>query len=167
MVIELKPALKALECAVVLSIEYLAPIFIMVYAYSRMIIALTKKVANPVNGPRSAVSKAKKNVLVTTTLIGVMFVLCWTPLEIYFISYQLSNGWNRLLYLVFTGLLTCNMFVNPFIYCFKYERFRKELKQLIFRRCRRHQVGDGEVISIPVATSRITNNPLQSFQSHY
>ena len=59
---------------------------------------------------------------------------------------------------VFTGLVMCNMSVNPVVYCFKYEHFRTQLKQLVRSRFGRNRVRPGEesnhglTLSVPAAT---------------
>ncbi|XP_038068951.1 substance-K receptor-like [Patiria miniata] len=147
---EMSSGIKALYHTIVLAIEYLVPITILIYTYSRILIMLKRKTANQqVNGPRNAMTKAKKNILVTTVLIGIMFVVCWTPTEVSFISRQLfRDDWGARFYYPFTSLLACNTFVNPIIYCLKYEHFRSELRKLILKRCPRNRVNDGEVVSI-------------------
>ncbi|XP_038069079.1 neuropeptide receptor 22-like [Patiria miniata] len=140
--IEMETALKVFEATMVVVIECLMPFTILIYTYSRIIITLTKKSA-PMNGPQNAVNKAKRNILVTTMLIGIMFAVCWTPLEVLFIYEQFSGDWSTPLYDPFTTLVACNMFVNPIIYFFKYNHFRSELRQLIQKLLRRNRVGDG------------------------
>ncbi|XP_038069078.1 neuromedin-U receptor 2-like [Patiria miniata] len=77
--IDMETVLIVFLASLVLIVESLVPITILTYAYSRILIKLTKKSTNPPNGPRNVMNKAKKNVLVTTMLIGIMFVVCWTP----------------------------------------------------------------------------------------
>ncbi|XP_038068953.1 galanin receptor 2b-like [Patiria miniata] len=149
--VELKIGWKIFEASAVITVEYLVPIIILIYTYSRIFIVI-KKSANLLNGPRNFINKAKKNILVTTMLISIMFVVCWTPIEVFYVCAYISGIWGGWLYATFTGLLACNMFVNPIIYCFKYEHFRSELKSLVIRRCRTSRVGDGEAIPIPAAT---------------
>ncbi|XP_038068934.1 cysteinyl leukotriene receptor 2-like [Patiria miniata] len=154
----LETGLKIFENVVVAFIEYLVPITILIYTYSRIIIKLTKKSANPMYGPRNAMNKAKKSVLVTTVLIGLMFVVCWTPKVVFrtcsFIMGK-NDGW---FYAITNILVACNTFVNPIIYCFKYEHFRSELRSLVIRRCRRNRVEDRNAIPMPAAAPRMNPN---------
>ncbi|XP_038056821.1 somatostatin receptor type 3-like [Patiria miniata] len=144
-------------------VEFLVPVSIMTYAYARILIILTRKLANPVNGRH--LSKAKKNVLITSVFTGVMFLVCWTPLMLY----NLFGVFVHLGVVVASepgfdviGLITCmaacSTFVNPVVYCFMYERFRSQLKDLVVKRCRRNQVGDGDPISINTATLEVTHD---------
>ncbi|XP_038068950.1 galanin receptor type 1-like [Patiria miniata] len=154
--IEMSSGVKALYHTAVLAVGYFVPITILIYTYSRILIMLRKKTLNQqANGPRIVMTKAKKNILVTTMLIGVMFVVCWTPIEVLYIYQRFTVYWSTPLYYPFTSVLACNMFVNPIIYCFKYEHFRSELRQLIIKRCRRNRVNNVEVMSIAVAALRM------------
>ena len=145
----MEPGVRAIFSSAVVVTEYFAPITVLIYTYTRILIVLTKKLVNPVNGQQNTMSKAKKNVLVTTLLIAIMFVVCWTPIEAQFIYSTASNtpGMLSILYAPFTALVACNMFVNPIIYCFKYEKFRSQLKYLVLKRFRRNRVWNEEVIS--------------------
>ncbi|XP_038066382.1 cephalotocin receptor 2-like [Patiria miniata] len=155
---ELVTSLKIFEASAVITIEYLVPMTILIYTYSQIIITLTKKSANPMNGPRNVMNKAKKNVLVTTLLIGVLFTVFWTPSEILYICQLFSGDWDILFYSLITSLLACNMLVNPIIYCFKYDHFRSELRNLVIGRCRRNRVEDGDAIPAPAAARRMNTN---------
>ncbi|XP_038068960.1 galanin receptor 2a-like [Patiria miniata] len=155
--IEVEIDLQIVQALAVITIEYLVPITILIYTYSRIFIVI-KKSANPLNGPRNAMNKVKRNVLVTTMLIAVMFVVCWTPTEVFYVNAYISRIWEGWLYATITGLLACNMFVNPVIYCFKYEHFRSELRNLVTRRCRRKRVGAVEAIPRPAAARRMNPN---------
>ncbi|XP_038073003.1 allatostatin-A receptor-like [Patiria miniata] len=105
---------------VVVGTEYLVPLAILIYTYTRILIALTRKVGNPAGGQLNSLSKAKKNVLVTVLLAGIMFVVCWTPAEIYYIDVLFfDDSFGDGVYVALTGVLACNMFINPIIYCFK------------------------------------------------
>ncbi|XP_038069057.1 allatostatin-A receptor-like [Patiria miniata] len=162
---ELETGLRVFQFSAEFTIEYLVPITILVCTYGRIIFTLTKKSANPMIGARNTTNKAKKNVLVTTILIGLMFVLCWTPIELLFLYSQLTGDWNTSLYDPFTSLVACNMLVNPVIYCFKYEKFRSELRKLVLKRCRRNRVEDGNTISMSAASSRMNANRMHVGES--
>ncbi|XP_038069049.1 galanin receptor type 1-like [Patiria miniata] len=152
---EFETGLKVFEISATITIEYLVPMTILIYTYSRIIITLTKKSSNQMNGAWKVMNKAKKNVLLTTILIGIMFVLCWTPVEVLYLYKQLSEDWSTPLTDPFISLVACNMLVNPVIYCFKYEKFRSELSKLVLERCRRNRVEDGNTISMSAASSRM------------
>ncbi|XP_038069065.1 cephalotocin receptor 2-like [Patiria miniata] len=162
---QLETGFKVFHALAGITFEYLVPVIILIYTYSRIIITLTKKSANPMNGARNTTNKAKKNVLVTTMLIGIMFVLCWTPTEVLAVYIQLSDDWKTPLYDIFTSLVACNMLVNPVIYCFKYEKFRSELSKLVLERCRRNRVEDGNTISMSAASSRMNTNRMHVGES--
>ncbi|XP_038068929.1 allatostatin-A receptor-like [Patiria miniata] len=155
---QMEIGLKIFATSVAMVIEYLVPITILIYAYSRITIKLAKKSANPMYRPRIDMNKAKKNVLVTTMLIGLMFAVCWTPTVVNHVRSLITGIKGDLSYAVATSLVSCNTFVNPIIYCWKYEHFRLELRSLFIRRCRRNRVEDGNAIPMPAAVTRMNPN---------
>ncbi|XP_038066381.1 galanin receptor 2b-like [Patiria miniata] len=60
------------------AIQYLVPITVITFSYTRILIMLTKKCVNPVNGAPNVISKAKNNLISTTLIISIMFVLSST-----------------------------------------------------------------------------------------
>ena len=85
--------------------------------------------------------------MITTLLIGIAFVLCWTPSKVHFIiKFVVKNNWGDSLYKGFNGLVACNLFINPIIYCFKYDHFRSQLKDTILKMCRNNQVRNEQPI---------------------
>ncbi|XP_022087616.1 substance-K receptor-like [Acanthaster planci] len=135
--------LQVLFGAVVVGIEYLIPMSIMVYTYSRILTSLSMRPGNPVSGQPNSLSRAKRNVLVTVLLAAVMFAVCWIPSELtYLNAVFFGDTFGEQVYEASTGVLACNMFVNPVIYCFMYERFRVQLRGLIMRRFRGNRVAN-------------------------
>ncbi|XP_071799980.1 galanin receptor 2b-like [Asterias amurensis] len=154
--VQLETAPQALEATVALLIEYLIPVCLMSFSYVRIFTTLRRKLAgnatvNPRRQRHGIMGKAKKNVVETMLLAGVMFFVCWTPTEVLYTVHIATNGQTpHIMYLAFTGLLTCNMCVNPIIYCFKYEHFRVEIVKLVgskFRRNRVHTEGELNLVS--------------------
>ncbi|XP_033624694.1 uncharacterized protein LOC117288103 [Asterias rubens] len=91
-------------------------------------------------------SKAKRNVILTMLIAGIMFFICWTPLEMmrFLVTLGITREPNELTRTILTGLVMCNMSVNPVVYCFKYQHFRTQLKQLVRSRFGRNRVRPGE-----------------------
>ncbi|XP_071788465.1 adenosine receptor A2a-like [Asterias amurensis] len=122
-----------------LSTEYLIPVFLMSFCYIRILITLRRRLAGPRQHLRGVMSRAKRNVIESMFLAVVMFVVCWTPAEGLYLTYLATNRASApLVNIAFSGLLTCNMCVNPIIYCFKYQQFRGQFRELLTRRP--HQV---------------------------
>ncbi|XP_071788445.1 galanin receptor 2b-like [Asterias amurensis] len=94
-------------------------------------------------------SKAKRNVIATMLISDCMFFICGTPMQAFRLLYTtgvLTSSTPSLDFLNQTckTLVMCNMSVNPVVYCFKYEHFRTQLKQLVRSRFGRNRVRPGE-----------------------
>ncbi len=136
----------------VLLVEYIIPVVLMSFSYIRILLLLRDKLTD--NGTVSqqadvVLSKAKRNVILTMLITGIMFFICWTPLEMMRLLFSFNIISTRepavaRVRSVFTGLVMCNMSVNPVVYCFKYELFRTQLKQLVRSRFGRNRVRPGE-----------------------
>ena len=139
-----------------LSTEYLIPLFIMVFSYTRILLVLRRKLV----GNRPGVfDSAKRNVVTTMLVVGILFVVCWTPLEVLKLKTIVTNDFRPLsVYVAVAGILTCNMCVNPVIYCFKYEHFRVQLMNIVrssFRQNRVHteEASSAQSIDLTLATT--------------
>ncbi|XP_033642464.1 nociceptin receptor-like [Asterias rubens] len=143
--------------------DLVIPIGIIIFAYSKIISELhhrsKARVGDNNQDARNMLSKANKNVTKTLFLVAVCFVICWTPAEINYILYNLglnNNFVNSTMYQALNAFVVVNVCVNPFIYCFTYERFQKQVKKMICGGARGNQVGttdDG---------STMRNNTVQS-----
>ena len=75
---------------------------------------------------------AQRNIFETCLFMTVVFVLCWTTIEIalllYFFGYypDLSNSH----YKIGRILIISNSCINPYIYAIRYDDFKKQLKSL-------------------------------------
>ncbi|XP_071788516.1 galanin receptor 2b-like [Asterias amurensis] len=140
-------------------VEYTIPVVLISFSYIRILLLLRHKLINgTVNQQGDGVfSKAKRNVILTALLAGIMFFLCWTPLEMmrFLNSVGITREPTNLVRATLTGLVMCNMSVNPVVYCFKYEHFRTQLKQLVRSRFGQNRVRpgvesiDGPTLSVP------------------
>ncbi|XP_022108910.1 neuropeptide Y receptor type 2-like [Acanthaster planci] len=134
-------AMKICIGVLAFTVEYVLPILTMVYSYGKILIALTKNLVNPVTPRQHFVHRAKKNVLVTLLMVTTVFVICWTPSECYYVGVLVLNlRENETLYISFTTLLACNLFINPVIYSFIYHNFRFHLRDLVLGRFHRNRV---------------------------
>ncbi|XP_054767561.2 cholecystokinin receptor-like [Lytechinus pictus] len=128
---------------------YVIPMVIMAFAY----ISIAKALRQRVNSRATASTKvqltltakdtlkpqvnhherARVNVIKTLITVSVTYAICWTPNHIVYLCFNLGKGvgwitgpmYNFTVYLAFF-----NMCINPFIYTFKYRRFREGLKTL-------------------------------------
>ena len=82
---------------------------------------------------------ARRNTLKTFVLIGVSFIICWGPDQIYFLLYNLGYEMNIdknssfIKFVIFLVYLNCT--INPFIYVIKYKDYHVALKELFRHQC--------------------------------
>ncbi|XP_038058598.1 allatostatin-A receptor-like [Patiria miniata] len=131
-------------------IRYTVPLIILIYAYTRILIRLHKKIVNPANIHQNFFRRAKENVLKTVLVAGIMFAICWFPIEYVYFRAILGHVPSMLVYRGVTALVSCNAAVNPVIYCFMYEHFRSQLKDVFRKRLRRNQVQNGQPIRLGI-----------------
>ena len=125
------------------------PVLTLVILYSRIVYWLWfRKDDEGVAGvapERLAVKRVRKKVTKMVIIVSFIYVMCWfPPLTNYLLSYADSDSsFGDLVYVITIVFVTLNSTVNPVIYSFQNERFRKHLKQLVFRR--RGRVMPGEL----------------------
>ncbi|XP_033641662.1 mu-type opioid receptor-like [Asterias rubens] len=126
--------------------ELVVPMSIMVLCYSLIIWKLRQRAqAHGRDNNTSAqetFSKANRNVTQTVVLVTIFFFICWSPTETNYLLFNLSvyqpvNLYEDIFYRVTGGIVVINLCINPLIYCFTYERFQKQLKEMVGRRTRR------------------------------
>lgn len=122
--------LQLLLGLVIFILEYLLPLSIMTFAYVSIILMLRKRTKS--KSKMSCFQQAKKNVTITLILVFFSYVICWTPTELTYLQYNLGGSYNfdGALHKTVTILVLCNMCVNPFIYTFKYEQFKTQLRKV-------------------------------------
>lgn len=108
------------------------------------------------NTPRSIFNRAlHKSHMRTTKMSAVVlavFLGCWMPFNIYlWCEYYGKKKINQATILIVFQVLLLNSVLNPLIYCFGLELFKKELKLIIF--CRK-SVNEGNSSSNTVGNSR-------------
>ena len=141
--IPMDKTVELITSATVVIVEYLLPIAILTYAYTRMIFTLKKKTVHPTVGREVFFRRAKENVLKIVVLVGGAFILCWAPAEFEFVAVTfLDILVSDSVYSAFSTLVACNMLINPIIYCFMYEHFRAQLKGVLRKGFRNNQVHD-------------------------
>ncbi|XP_006825016.1 mu-type opioid receptor-like [Saccoglossus kowalevskii] len=118
------------------------PLTCMSYAYINIYLMFKKKerqitVTNSANdavtvAQGSSWSKASTNIVKTFIVVTVSFALCWLPLTVYNFVHVCSGivSYEGFIYNMCLVLACCNMCVNPLIYLFKYDRFKRELRRI-------------------------------------
>ncbi|XP_033641658.1 nociceptin receptor-like [Asterias rubens] len=126
--------------------EFVIPVVIMVSSYSLIIRKLRQRAqAHGRDNNTSAqetFSKANRNVTQTVVLLTISFFICWGPVETIYLLfnlglYQPANLYEDIFYRVTGGIVVINLCISPFIYCFTYERFQKQVREMVGRRTRR------------------------------
>ncbi|XP_038063715.1 galanin receptor 2a-like [Patiria miniata] len=119
--------------------EFLIPLTIMTFSYVSIILALRGRSNGKTN---NTFQQAKKNVTTTLCLVFMSYVICWTPTEFTFLLFNLGRDYDftSTTHKVVTVMVMCNMCVNPFIYAFKYDLFKKHAKRMFCRCCRDNKV---------------------------
>lgn len=75
--------------------------------------------------------RVRSNVIKTLFLVAFVYIICWTPNQVIFLLYNLSLydlDFNGAVYVSGVSLAFCNMWINPFIYTFKYRKFQKGVR---------------------------------------
>ena len=122
--------------AVIFVLDSLIPLFLMVYLYGRIVFCLWFRSTVP-ELTRSALLRARKQITKMILIVTVLYALFWTPVVVlYFIAYyNIPNvGYGSVAYNSSVVFVCLNSSVNPFVYSFQNERFRKGLRDL-FRSC--------------------------------
>ena len=120
--------------------DLIIPITIIIFAYSKIIFEIRKRskarVCDNNRDAQKMLSKANKNVTKTLLLVAVLFAICWIPTEISYIMYNLGvNPLNSTVFEAMGAIVVVNLCVNPFIYCFTYERFQTQVKKMVCGGC--------------------------------
>ncbi|XP_038055615.1 nociceptin receptor-like [Patiria miniata] len=150
--------------------EMVIPLLIMVFTYSRIIWSLHQR--SRTRGENNAAaremfSKANRNVTITLIVVAMFFAICWLPADIYYLLYNLNLHPNFIsdpVYEFTSVIVVLNLCINPFIYAFAYERFRKKLLQMLC--C--HHMGANRITGLENRTdegTHISTNPPVSMVS--
>ncbi|XP_033624575.1 neuropeptide FF receptor 2-like [Asterias rubens] len=147
----ISPTARIVLFIVIILVEYIIPVILISFSYGRILLVLRQKLDNAnANQQNGILSKAKRNVIITLLIAGFMFFICCTPMQTLRVLLTIgvvSSSSSELVTILgqaFLGFIMCNMCVNPVVYCFKYEHFRTQLKQLVRKRFGRNRVRPGE-----------------------
>ena len=121
------------------------PTITMIYLYSKVVFDLWFKQIN--GATQIAVRKSRKKVTKVVLIVSVIYAISWFPQLILYLlsSFLESFEVGEVPYIVSDAMMTFNSAVNPMIYAFQSERFRREFKQLLCFRCRSNGVLPGPV----------------------
>ncbi|XP_022109050.1 beta-1 adrenergic receptor-like [Acanthaster planci] len=138
-------------------LQYILPVGVMFFAYIRISVELKRGAARvgppppgaaapateaaspaepvpPDMGMRESLLKARRNIFKTLLTVFITFLVCWTPNQVIFLSYNLGLldlNFKEWYYLLSVAMVAANCCVNPFIYVAKYRHFRNGLRQML------------------------------------
>ncbi|XP_038077131.1 uncharacterized protein LOC119744980 [Patiria miniata] len=137
------PTIQAVGGVFIFLWELVIPLSIMIFAYIRIILELHKrsKAREGDNNQvaQSMLSKANKNVTKTLLVVTIFFTVCWVPADVNYILFNLGlndNSFDSIWYQAAGSIVVVNMCINPFIYCFTYDRFQRQARKMVCGRCR-------------------------------
>ena len=132
-------------------VEFLLPLFIMLYCYIRMLIVVHKSAKMNINARRNdskqhgskdaatdQKARARQNVIFTLVMVCACFVLCWCWNEVYILSFNLGYllaPFDGIFYHFSVIMVYCNCCINPVIYSLRYREFQLAVRGL-FTGCR-------------------------------
>ncbi|XP_068671778.1 neuropeptide FF receptor 2-like [Montipora foliosa] len=110
------------------------PIVLMSVLYSRVVYSLWFKQEERISrNTNQGVVKVRKRVTKMVLSVSIIYGLCWMPnLSIYALNYfSPSQNYGDVTYITSIVLVTCNSTVNPLIYVFVSQKFRRKIKRLL------------------------------------
>ena len=113
------------------------PISVMVVCYTRMIYALYKSsrslgASNSANSDKLRL--AQKNIFQTCLIMIVFFLVCWIPYEVAVIMFvNFYTHFSDTHYTIGALLIVLNSSINPYIYVFRYDDFKIQLRKMIMK----------------------------------
>ena len=116
--------------AILFVLDSLIPLSLMGYLYGRIVYRLWFSGPSPV---RFALLRARKKFTKMILIVTVLYALFWTPVAVlYFISYYgIPNiSYGSAAYNTSVVFVCLNSSVNPFVYSFQNERFRRGFRDL-------------------------------------
>ncbi|XP_022097329.1 trissin receptor-like [Acanthaster planci] len=138
-------------------VHYVVPVTVMLFAYIRISVELKRRAARlqpalppvdptagvstadtarPINVLAASLLRARRNVFKMLLIVFVTFLICWTPNQVLFLMFNLGlplrfDEWYILLSV---AMVSANCCVNPLIYAFKYQQFRRGLREMFCHR---------------------------------
>ena len=106
------------------------PICIMGYLYARIILCLRNRVLVPGSCSR-AVSRSTDKVTKMLVSVSVIFATCWTPPTVLCVLSPVIPGGYATVYPVTTASALLNSCLNPLVYTFHSQQFRKNLVSVV------------------------------------
>ena len=125
----------------VICIQFIGPLFILIYCYGRIVWILTRKIDSNLDNKEKNISEndnvlsrrflsARNNTIKTFLLVVVCFFLRWVNDEVYYLMFNLGfdADWNGTYFKFCIIMVFLNCTVNPLVYLIKYQDYQKALK---------------------------------------
>lgn len=109
-------------------LQFLLPLILVTSIYVSLSLSFRNRVPSKSNDTSQRV---RKNSIKTFTLVALAFVLCWIFNQVYFLLFNIGVVNNlETNFGHFSVIMVCiNCSINPFIYTFRYDEFRRELQR--------------------------------------
>ena len=125
--------LSAYLCAVAIGI----PISVMTVCYGRIILALYRSARSIGASTNSATSDklrlAQMNIFQTCLIMILVFLVCWLTFESAVVLYifKIYTNLTGTHYTIGSLLTILNSGINPYIYVFRYDDFKKQFRKML------------------------------------
>ena len=161
-------------------LQYFLPLILVIYAYTRIAIVLTRagagKKKKEEGGESSGVSdnrdarmiRARKNVIKTLALVSFCFVFCWSWNQIFYTMFNCGYpvNFNSTFYHFTVIMVNCNCCLNPIAYAVKYEQFQDGVKKIFCKSCIKDNTMDNHTFSNVSTISGSAQSVLSAGQSN-
>ncbi|XP_076372830.1 G-protein coupled receptor 83-like [Tachypleus tridentatus] len=124
--------------------QYVIPLAMTTAAYGRIVVRIWRRetIGDVTEQQLTSQLQAKRRTIKMLILVGIVFALCWLPLNLYhlIIDFNLSSEFlpSTTYFFMFHWLAMSSVCYNPFIYCWLNKHFRTSARK-VFRYCFCHK----------------------------
>lgn len=115
-----------------IAFQFILPITIICYCYASIGYIFWKNSLLKDNDKKKIKNISRiKNTIKTFAIVAAAFIICWIWNQVYFIAFHLGlvKGLGGTFHLFSVFMIFINCCINPIIYTFRYEEFRKKLRR--------------------------------------
>ncbi|XP_013780259.1 probable G-protein coupled receptor 83 [Limulus polyphemus] len=120
--------------------QYVIPLAMTTVAYGRVVVRIWRRetIGDVTEQQLASQLQAKRRTIKMLILVGIVFAICWLPLNLYhlIIDFNLSPEFlpSTTYFFMFHWLAMSSVCYNPFIYCWLNKHFRTSARK-VFRYC--------------------------------
>lgn len=110
---------------------------------------------SPKQMKNKALTRTQRNLHKIITIISLIFLLTWSPIQIYYFMYNLGLplSFSDAFYYVGMSVAIINSTVNPFIYIFKFRQFRATMRTMFcLKKNQTEERGADGKLALPAAS---------------